>query len=73
MFKDIANSIAPFLSKLFNIAISQAWLFSTQMEVTALLTVTHEWFKVQECRQDVSSVFFDVKNRKHLIPSPINL
>jgi len=44
-----------------------------EFEVTALLTVTHEWFKVQECRQDVSSVFFDVKNGKHLIPSPINL
>ena len=53
--------------------LTEQWGFQVgRLTVTALVTVTHEWLKVLECRQDACSVFFDLKNQKRLILSPIN-
>ena len=41
-----------------------------RLTVTALVTVSHQWFKVLECRQDACSVFFDLKNQKHFDSVP---
>ena len=48
---------------------NRQWGFQVgRSTVTALLTVTHDWFKALESRQDVCSVFFDLKKAFDSVP-----
>ena len=45
------------------------WGFQTgRSTITALLSVTHEWFKVLESGQELFSVFFDIKKTFDTVP-----
>ena len=45
------------------------WGFQTgRSTITALLSVTHEWFKVLESGQELFSVFFDIKKAFDTVP-----
>jgi len=43
-------------------------LVITQKHVTALLTITHEWFQGLEERREICAVFFDFKKAFDSVP-----